>query len=148
MKAAEYPNTLGGLRDLFTLELARWIVEVNSIAGFRLRLGEVLRSDEQAEIHALGPTGRSGLVQFLMGRYPELAKRIANNTGSGIRNSLHVDGLAADLQLFVEGAWVSDGDSPHWLRIGQLWEKRGDLHRWGGRFKDANHVSIEWQGRK
>jgi hypothetical protein len=141
-------ETLGQKRDRFTLEFARWVIEVNEIPGYKLRLCEVLRSDEQAEIHAMGTEGRQGLVAFLMGRYPELARRIANNTGSGIRTSLHIDGLAADSQLFVNGEWVTASDDPRWLKIGELWEKRGPDYAWGGRFKDAGHVSISHGGRK
>lgn len=141
-------ETLGEKRNRFTRELAAWITSVTQIPGYQLRLCEVLRSDEQAEIHAMGIEGRKGLVSFLMSRYPELAKRIENNTGSGIRTSLHIDGLAADSQLFVNGEWITASDDPRWIKIGEMWEQRGADHRWGGRFKDAGHVSIEHKGRK
>lgn len=141
-------ETLGEKRDRFTLELAKWIIEVNSWTGYSVRLCEVLRSDEQAEINAMGPVGRSGLVAFLMARYPILAKLISNNVGSGIRNSLHEFGLASDQQLFFEGEWISDGSNPRWVKAGELWESMGADHRWGGRFKDGNHLSIEHEGRK
>ena len=141
-------ETLGQLRDRFTLELAQWIVAVNKLPGYKLRICEALRSDEQALIHSLGPVGRAGLVDFLMPRYPDLARRIANNTGSGILNSLHGDGLAADLQLFVDGVWITDGGSSQWLRVGRMWEQSGKDHASGIRFGDSNHISISYQGRK
>jgi hypothetical protein len=141
-------ETLGQKRDRFTLESSLWVVEVNQLPGYKLRRCEALRSDEQAEIHAIGSEGRRGLVAFLMPRYPELAKRIANNTGSGIRTSLHIDGLAEDYQLFVNGDWVTESDDPRWIKIGEMWEKRGADHCWGGRFNDAGHVSISHNGRK
>lgn len=141
-------ETLGQKRDRFTRALAEWILAVNQLPGHTLRLCEALRSDEQSEINAIGNGGRKALVSYLMPAYPELAKRIANNTGSGIRTSLHGDGLAADLQLFVEGKWISDGDDPHWVKVGEMWEAMGPDHRWGGRFKDGNHVSLEHEGRK
>lgn len=141
-------ETLGEKRDRFTRELASWILAVTQLPGHQMRLCEVLRSDEQAEINALGNEGRKQLVAYLMPRFPELAKRIANNTGSGIRTSVHISGLAADAQLFVDGQWISDGDSLYWSKIGEMWEKRGPDHRWGGRWGDANHVSIEHNGVK
>lgn len=141
-------ETLGQKRERFTLESALWVVEVNQLAGYKLRLCEALRSDEQAEIHAMGTEGRKGLVAFLMARYPELARRIANNTGSGIRTSLHIEGVAADYQLFVNGEWVTASDDPRWVKIGEMWEARGPDHRWGGRFNDAGHISLEHGGRK
>jgi hypothetical protein len=141
-------ETLGQKRDRFTRDFARWIIAVNEVPGYTLRVCEVLRSDEQAEIHALGAEGRSGLVAYLMPRYPELAKRIGNNTGSGIRNSLHCDGLAGDAQLFVNGEWVTGSNDPRWVKVGEMWEAFGPDYRWGGRFGDACHVSIEHQGRK
>ncbi len=141
-------ETLGQKRDRFTRDLAGWVAAVCQMPGHTLRLCEGLRSDEQAEINALGTQGRKTLVAYLMPQYPELAKRIANNTGSGIRNSLHCDGLAADLQLFVNSEWISSGDDPRWVKIGEMWEALGNDYRWGGRWGDGNHVSIEHQGRK
>lgn len=141
-------ETLGQKRDRFTRDVAGWITAVCQLPGHSLRMCEALRSDEQAEIHALGSEGRKGLVSYLMSRYPELARRIANNTGSGIRNSLHCDGLALDAQLFVHGEWVTRSDDPRWVKVGEMWEALGPDYRWGGRFGDAGHVSIEHQGRK
>lgn len=141
-------ESLGQKRDRFTRELAEWILEVNRIPGYTLRLCEVLRSDEQSEINALGAEGRKALVAYLMPRFPQLAEKIKNNVGSGIRTSVHMSGLAADAQLFVGGEWISDGASPYWVKIGEIWENRGVDHRWGGRFGDGNHVSIEHEGRK
>jgi hypothetical protein len=141
-------ETLGQKRDRFTREAAKWVLAVNAIPGFTVRQGECLRSDEQAEINALGSVGRKQLAVQIAGNFPGLAKKILNNAGSGIRNSLHEDGLASDYQLFVNGAWIDDGSSPHWKKIGEMWEKQGPDHAWGGRFNDANHISIAHDGRK
>lgn len=141
-------ESLGEKRDRFTRELAAWILDVAQLPGYALRLCEVLRSDEQAEINALGADGRKILVDYLMPRFPQLAAKIANNTGSGIRTSVHMSGLAADLQLFVDGLWITDSGSLHWIKIGEMWERRGKSHRWGGRFPkpDGNHISFEHEG--
>lgn len=63
-------------------------------------------------------------------------------------NSVHYLRLAADLNLFVNGEWMTVS-CPEWQAIGKEWESLHPLCRWGGRFKsvDLNHVSLEWQGR-
>lgn len=138
-------ETLGAKQRRFALLFARWVVAVHNM-GYAITFGEAYRSDEQAEINAMGAAGRRTLVQILMAHFPELARRIANNTGSGIRNSLHESRLAVDVNLFYGGTWISDGGSPHWERVGKLWESMGGT--WGGRFADANHLSLEHEGRK
>lgn len=140
-------ESLGQKQERFALAFANWIVAIAAL-GYSVRLGEVLRSDEQAEINAMGSGGRSALCDFLRQKYSVLAEKIANNTGSGIRNSLHEIKLAADINLFYQGQWISDGNSEHWKKCGELWESMGPDHRWGGRFGDGNHVSIEHEGRK
>jgi hypothetical protein len=116
--------------------------------GYRLALGEAKRSDEQAEINALGLTGRGRLVAFLR-RVPEfsmLAAKIENNAGSGIRNSLHELKLAQDFDLFKDGKYLSDTESHK--PLGEYWESLDPLCRWGGRFGDGNHYSLEHNGVK
>lgn len=138
-------ETLGQKQRRFSMMLAQWILSIGK-AGYAVTFGEAYRTDEQAEINAIGDAGRKELVALLMSHYPELARRIANNTGSGIRNSLHEIRLAVDVNLFYGGKWISDGASPHWERVGKLWESMGGT--WGGRFNDANHLSLEHEGRK
>jgi hypothetical protein len=57
--------------------------------------------------------------------------------------SLHYSRLAQDLNLFVEGHYVT-GWHPAWDEIGATWEKLHPLCRWGGNFnsRDYNHISI------
>lgn len=62
--------------------------------------------------------------------------------------SLHYSRLAVDLNLFVEGEWISDGSHPAWEELGIYWESLHPLCRWGGRFGDANHFSITHGGKK
>jgi len=63
--------------------------------------------------------------------------------------SLHYLRLALDLNLWVSGTYITDGGNPVWAELGAYWESLDRLARWGGRFRsgDANHVSIEWQGK-
>jgi hypothetical protein len=140
-------ETLGQKQERFAVQFARWILTVNDM-GYRTRIGEVQRSDEQAEINAMGAAGRNALCDLIKARWPLLANKIGNNAGSGIRNSLHELRLAADVHLFYDGQYVTDGNSVHWRKVGELWEAMGSDHRWGGRFNDANHISIEHEGKK
>lgn len=65
-----------------------------------------------------------------------------------MKNSLHYERLAQDLNLFVDGEYIADGGHPAWTEIGEFWERLHPLCRWGGRFRDANHFSLEHGGRK
>lgn len=65
-----------------------------------------------------------------------------------MRNSLHYERLAQDLNLFVDGEYIRDGEHPAWRAIGEEWESKHPLAAWGGRFGDANHVSLQRGGRK
>jgi hypothetical protein len=88
--------------------------------GYELTWGETLRSEEEAE---------------------EDAKQ-----GKGISNSLHRIGLAVDLNLFKDGKWLKKGldHKP----LGLYWESLAPDCRWGGRWGDGNHYSIEHEGVK
>lgn len=79
------------------------------------------------------------------------------------KNSLHYVRLAQDLNLFIDGEYVTDGRDPRWLTLGRFWESLHPLCRWGGRFQesydpesnmpleftgvDSNHFSLTYQGR-
>ena len=52
----------------------------------------------------------------------------------------------ADLNLFKDGVYLTS-DKDH-EPFGIYWESLHPLCRWGGRFKDGNHYSIEHQGVK
>ena len=69
-----------------------------------------------------------------------------------MKNSLHYRRMAADMNLFVPDGggmrWVTQGDDPAWTEMGEFWESLDALCTWGGRFGDANHLSITHGGRK
>jgi hypothetical protein len=75
-------------------------------------------------------------------------------SGAGISNSLHIDGLAIDINLFKDGIYLSSGEEHK--PFGEFWKSLGEDHAWGGDFKDArgnpkpdsNHYSIAHDGRK
>lgn len=142
-------ETLGQKQERFSLALSHLIREA-FVMGYQIRMGEVRRSDEQAEINALGAAGRGSLVAHLR-RYPTtifrlLADKIANNTGSGIRDSLHEMGLAVDLHLFRDGVYLNRSEDHR--PLGGWWKRQSPDHRWGGDWGDGNHYSIEHEGKK
>ena len=59
-------------------------------------------------------------------------------------NSNHYIRLAIDLNLFKDGNWLQDTEDHR--EFGEYWESLGGA--WGGRFKDGNHYSMEYEGRK
>lgn len=75
-------------------------------------------------------------------RSPDEAARL------GFRNSNHTRRLAGDLHLFraENGSWTYLTATEDHQTLGEWWESQHDLARWGGRFNDGNHYSIEWEG--
>ena len=78
-------------------------------------------------------------------RPPEVAAYYAD-LGIGIRSSLHTLKLAVDLNLFRDGVWLRHSEDHR--PLGEWWEDQHALCRWGGRFNDGNHYSMEHDGRK
>jgi len=64
----------------------------------------------------------------------------------GHPKSAHKQRLAIDLNLFKGGAFL-EGTDAH-TELGTWWESQHPLARWGGRFRDGNHYSFEWEGTK
>jgi hypothetical protein len=114
--------------------------------GYEFTFGEAFRSDEQAEINSLGVEGRERLASVIDYEFPELAKRIRNNgKNNGIRLSIHQDRLAMDINVFKDGVYLSNTSDLEIL--GSYWESLDVECRWGGRFRDGNHFSLEHNGR-
>lgn len=78
-------------------------------------------------------------------RTPQQARWNAAN-GTGIVHSLHIERLAVDFNLFKDGQYL--GNTNDHLPLGEWWEKQHPLCRWGGRFGDGNHYSMEYGGIK
>jgi hypothetical protein len=78
-------------------------------------------------------------------RSPEEAARLAK-AGKGAKRSLHTDRLAIDLHLFKDGVYLSSTESHR--PLGEWFETQHPLCRWGGRFNDGNHYSLEHEGRR
>lgn len=110
--------TLREKQSLFVLLVAELIFKAQDL-GYEVTFGEAYRSPEEAE---------------------RLAK-----LGKGIKNSLHTQRLAIDLNLFKDGQYLSSTEAHRVL--GEWWEDQHELCRWGGRFKDGNHYSLAHGGR-
>jgi hypothetical protein len=118
---------LGEKQELFSQLLPRLLDEAHRL-GYQVRLKELYRPEEMAEIYA---------------------KR-----GVGIKDSVHCIGLAIDFILFRDGQplW----DSIDYTEVGEFWEGVHPLCRWGGRFLDYKgdpapdgcHFSLEHGGVK
>lgn len=106
-------------QSTFVSLVAQLILEANR-RGYELTFGEALRTPEQAALNA--------------------------EKGIGIKNSVHLIRLAVDFNLFKDGKYL-DKTSDH-EELGTYWESLHPLTRWGGRFNDGNHYSLEYEGRK
>jgi hypothetical protein len=114
--------TLREKQSVFVSLIALLITHAK-LLGYELTFGEAYRSKEEAE---------------------RLAK-----LGKGIKNSLHTQRLAIDLNLFKKGKYLTDS-SDH-KPLGEYWESLSTKDytcHWGGRFGDGNHYSIGHAGRK
>lgn len=117
MNAPAPAETLGQKRCRFTLMVASLLQYMKS-QGYDAALNEVMRTQAQASANAA--------------------------SGAGISNSLHLVGLAADINLYKNGTYLSLS-SDH-LPFGIWWEAQGGS--WGGRFSkpDGNHYSLMHNG--
>lgn len=82
---------------------------------------------------------------------PEAVAKMYDKKGIGIKNSLHCQRLAADLNAFYNGEYLDgskDYHIPHLTKLGELWESLNEECAWGGRFskKDYNHYSLMHNG--
>jgi hypothetical protein len=68
--------------------------------------------------------------------------------GIGVKDSLHCDRLAIDLNLFKDGVYLTDLGS--YVPLGDYWKTLNPLCAWGGEFSkpDPDHFSVAWGGRK
>ena len=80
-------------------------------------------------------------------RSPDTGIPFVAEDAQHMRGGLHYQRLAQDLNLFMHGKWIQDGGHPEWTEIGVKWESLHPLCRWGGRFRDANHFSLEHEGK-
>ncbi len=112
-------ETLSQKRCRFTLQMAKLILYANEI-GYKVAANEVFRTLKEAAQNAAD--------------------------GDGILNSVHTVGLAVDLNLYMDNRYLRS-TSDH-IQLGHYWESLSDDARWGGRWGDGNHYSLEHNGVK
>lgn len=116
------PYKLSELQMIFARLVGSFIHAVYT-KGYTMTFGEAYRTPEQAALNA--------------------------KSGKGIKNSLHCDRLALDFNLFKNGVYLTKTED--YKEVGEEWESYsvpGIECCWGGRFKDGNHISISYTGRK
>ena len=64
-----------------------------------------------------------------------------------MKNSLHYEGLAVDIDLCDKNGKYLMNTEDH-EEFGEYWESLDPKCCWGGRFHDGNHYSVTYQGRK
>lgn len=138
--------TLGDKQRLFVELFSQWLVWALG-RGYRFTWGEAFRSNEQAEINAIKTEGRERVAQLVEKEFPILASAIRDNgRANGIRRTAHGKRLGLDLNAFKNGVYLTQ--TSQWLELGEKWESLHPLCRWGGRFNDGNHISLEDDGVK
>ena len=107
--------TLRERQWLFMQNVAKLIAEIDRL-GYTASFGETWRAPEQAAINAF--------------------------RGTGIKNSLHTQRLAIDINLFKDGVFLTDGTGHK--ELGQYWESLHPLNKNGRNFPkpDSNHYQM------
>ncbi len=77
-------------------------------------------------------------------RDPRVFGPIGVSKGYGHARSCHKYKLAQDVNLFKDGVFLQE--TIDHLELGLFWETLHPLCRWGGRFNDGNHYSLEHNG--
>lgn len=115
------PMPLGKRQELFMRLLGVLLVWLEA-EGYKVRGGELLRDPRIAQMNDVN--------------------------GTGISNSLHIEKLAIDLNIFKNGVWLNKTEDH--APIGAKWKSLHPLCAWGGDFHpkpDGNHYSIRYAGR-
>ena len=110
--------TLGEKQELFMRLLPRLLDKAHEL-GFGIRGGDLFRD-------------------------PRVHGAFGVKMGYGNPRSNHKNKLAIDLNLFRDGKFLSSTDDH--AQLGEWWEQQHELCRWGGRFNDGNHYSLEHDG--
>lgn len=82
-------------------------------------------------------------------RDPKVHGEYGEKESYSAKLSLHKLRLAQDINLFVDGEYITDGNHPAYQELGAMWVSRNPLCEWGGSDGrgDANHFSLSHDGR-
>jgi hypothetical protein len=128
--------TLGELQETFVRLQAEWVLWALSLPGVKLRDGE-------GRILQSGPDNKGRKAKVFGTK-----QSVRVTDWVHLDGGTHYNGVGKDWVLFVDGQHITDGDHPMWIKLGEKWESMHPAARWGGRFMDANHTSMEWNGKK
>jgi len=108
--------SLGRTQEDFTYALGKLIVWAYEEQEVRLRTGDMFRD-------------------------PRAHGKWGEKKGYGTANSVHKQKLACDLNLFINGEWITDSQHPTWKTLHGHWETLG-----GAKMipNDANHFSFAY----
>jgi hypothetical protein len=117
--------TLREQQSIFALNISKLIIAIYDL-GLTVTLGEAWRPQVTANYYA--------------------------SMGTGSKNSLHLDRLAVDLNVFRDGSLLQNND-PIWQNIGTIWKEMDPANAAGMDFTgqtawDMGHFSMSYQGRK
>jgi len=129
---------LGEKQELFAQLLPR-LIDRAHIFGFQVRMGDLYRDPRyHGDVGEHGALWITDMLSALgIGAPREMY---------GYHKSCHKLKLAVDLNLFFNGEFLQK-TSDH-EELGEWWEQQHELCRWGGRFNDGNHYSLEHNGMK
>ncbi len=114
--------TLTGLQEQFAVDIAA-LINYAASRGYGLTFGDAYRD-------------------------PRLHGAFGHKDSYSAAHSVHKVRLAVDFNLFIKGKYITTGDHPAYVDLGEQWESLGPHNRWGGRFDDPNHFSYEFRGYK
>lgn len=106
--------TLGKKQELFMHLLPSLLNKAHEL-GFEIRGGDLFRD-------------------------PRVFGQAGVKLGYGSANSCHKLKLAIDLNLFRNDKFMTATEDHK--ALGEWWESQHELCRWGGRFQDGNHYSL------
>lgn len=105
------------LQQQFAQDAAK-LIQKGAELGYGIRFAEAWRTPQQAQYDV--------------------------DHGTGIGCSLHIQRLAVDLLVDVNGVWQTDDSTGCYTELGSFWKSLGPDHYWGGDFarKDYDHFSL------
>lgn len=130
--------SLGQSQELFAVCIAKLILWLDS-KGYKIRLVDVCPSST-----------RKGYILKLnaKGQFERIGDIVKFEDAVHMNPGCHYFFTAGDLNLFKYNVWLNKGDEPIWQEAGAYWKSLHPNCTWGGDFKDANHFSITYNGKK
>jgi len=113
------------------------------MAGTNSRLVQAQHDFAQALAHLIVWANEQGMtVTIGEVERPKAVAELYARDGRGVRDSQHINRLAADLRLYVDGVYQTETSA--YARLGARWKQSDIRARWGGDFSrpDGNHFEF------